>query len=223
MSSSVLSLGGFSRHSLTVSATFTDCNQHTLLSLGGFSRHSLKVSATFTNCNQHTPYHTLSICLATVCHTQLNQHVSPSTGSFSYPLFITLMLTKCLWRGYTKTALTTTAPKILMPKNCPRRPIALSKTAHHTTETAHSKVQNGPLSLSAFANIQSDLEILNVEASYTWVRGLHDSETVKCSAVHYGVTCSKFKIVNGSTVCKIATQHFPHKSHTNLIMNPTYD
>ena len=26
----------------------------------------------------------------------------------------------------------------------------------------------------------------------------------------YGVTCSKFKSVNGSTVCKIATQHFPH-------------
>ena len=43
---------------------------------------------------------------------------------------------------YTKTAHrqngpTKTAPKILMPKK-------LSKTAHHTTKTAHSKVQNGP-------------------------------------------------------------------------------
>ena len=31
-----------------------------------------------------------------------------------------------------------------MPKNYPKQPIALSKTAHHTTKMAHSKVQNGP-------------------------------------------------------------------------------
>ena len=36
------------------------------------------------------------------------------------------------------------AQKILMPKNCSKRPIAMSKTAHHTTKTAHSKVQDGP-------------------------------------------------------------------------------
>jgi len=36
-------------------------------------------------------------------------------------------------------------------------------------------------------NFQSDLEILYVEASYTRVRGLDDSETVKCSAMT-GVT-----------------------------------
>ena len=77
-------------------------------------------------------------------------------------------------------------------------------------------------SLSAFGNVQSDVEILYLEASYTRVRGLDDSETVKCSGMHYGVTCSKFKSVNGSTVCKIATQHFQYKSHTNLIINPTY-
>ena len=112
-------------------------------------------------------------------------------------------------RPIAKTAPTKTAPKILMPKK-------LSKTAH-------SYMQNGPLSLSAFANVQSDLEILYAEASYTRVRGLDDCETVKCSAMHYGVTCSKFKSVNGSRPIKIATQHFPHKSHTNLIMNPTYD
>jgi len=39
------------------------------------------------------------------------------------------------------------------------------------------------------------LEILYVEANYTRVRGLDDSETVKCSAIDYGVTCSKFKSV----------------------------
>ena len=53
---------------------------------------------------------------------------------------------------------------------------------------AHSYMQNGSLSLSAFANVQSDLKILYVEASYTRVRGLDDSETVKCSAMHYGLT-----------------------------------
>ena len=78
-------------------------------------------------------------------------------------------------------------------------------------------------SLSAFGNVQSDVEILYLEASYTRVRGLDDSETVKCSAMHCGVTCSKFKSVNGSTVCKIATQHFPQKfndqSHVRLRNN----
>jgi len=121
------------------------------------------------------------------------------------------------------------APKILIskkvvqngPLHCPKRPIIQPERPIAKSKTAHSDIQNGPLSLSAFGNVQSDLEILYVEASYTLVRGL-DSETVKCSAMHYGVTCSKFKSVNGSTVCKIATQHFQHKSHTNLIINPTY-
>ena len=130
-----------------------------------------------------------------------------------------------------KTAPTKTAPKILILKNsvqnsplhCPKRPIIQPKRPIAKSKTAHSYIQNGPLSLSAFGNVQSDLEILYVEASYTRVRGLDDSETVKSSAMHYGVTWSKFKSVNGSTVCKIATQHFPHKSHTNLIINPTYD
>jgi len=130
-----------------------------------------------------------------------------------------------------KTAPTKTAPKILILKNsvqngplhCPKRPIIQPKRPIAKSKTAHGDIQNGPLSLSAFGNVQSDLEILYVEASYTRVRGLDDSETVKSSAMHYGVTCSKFKSVNGSTVCKIATQHFPHKSHTNLIINPTYD
>ena len=105
------------------------------------------------------------------------------------------------------------APKILMPKNYPKQPIALSKTAHHTTKMAHSKVQNGPqlhpkqpiVIIGIQQRVQSNLEILYVEASYTWVRGLDNSEAVKCSAMHYGVTCSKFKSVNGSTVCN------PHK------------
>jgi len=43
-----------------------------------------------------------------------------------------------------KRPIAKTAPKILMPKNCSKWLIALSKTAHHTTKTAHSKVQNGP-------------------------------------------------------------------------------
>jgi len=139
-----------------------------------------------------------------------------------------------LRRGYTKTAHRQNGPHQNGPKNfnaqkiVQKRPIALSKTAHHTTKTAHSKVQNGPLSLSAFANVQSDLKILYVEANYTRVRGLDDSETVKCSAMHYGVTCSKFKSLNGSTVCEIATQHFPpiqiphkfnHESHVRLRNN----
>ena len=107
-------------------------------------------------------------------------------------------------RVYTKTA-----PKILISKNivqngpfrCPKRPIIQPKRPIAKSKTAHSYIQNGPLSLSAFSNIQSDLEILYVEASYTRVRGLDDSETVKCSATHYGVTCSKFKSVNGRKYC----------------------
>ena len=102
-----------------------------------------------------------------------------------------------------KRPIAKTAPKILMPKK-------LSKTAHCVVQNGPSYNQNGPLSLSAFGNVQSDLEILYVEASYTWVRGLDDSETVKCSAMHCGVTCSKFTSVNGNTVCKIATQHHTH-------------
>ena len=126
-----------------------------------------------------------------------------------------------------KRPIAKTAPKILIskkivqngPLHCPKRPIIQPKRPIAKSKTAHGDIQNGPLSLSAFGNVQSDPEILYVEASYTRVRGLDDSETVKSSAMHYGVTCSKFKSVNGSTVCKIATQHFPHKSHTNLIIN----
>jgi len=57
------------------------------------------------------------------------------------------------------------------------------------------------LSLLAFGNVKSDLEILYVKASYTRVRGLDDSETVKCSSMHYGVIYSKFKSVNGRKYC----------------------
>jgi len=106
---------------------------------------------------------------------------------------------------------------------CPKRPIIQPKRPIAKSKTAHSYIQNGPLSLLAFGNVKSDLEILYVKASYTRVRGLDDSETVKCSAMHYGVIYSKFKSVNGSTVCKIATQHFPHKfnheSHVRLRNN----
>ena len=94
------------------------------------------------------------------------------------------------------------------PLHCPKRPIIQPKRPIAKSKTAHSDIQNGQLSLSAFGNVQSDVEILYVEASYTRVRGLDDSETVKCSATHYGVTCSKFKSVNASTVCKIATFWF---------------
>ena len=134
-------------------------------------------------------------------------------------------------RPIAKTAPTKTAPKILIfkkivqngPLHCPKRPIIQPKRPIAKSKTTHSYIQNGPLSLPAFANVQSDLEILYVEASYTRVRGLDDSETVKCSAMHCGVTCCKFKSANATTVVKIATQHFPHKSHANLIINPTYD
>ena len=114
-------------------------------------------------------------------------------------------------RPIAKTAPTKTAQKILISKK-------LSKTAHHTTKTAHSYIQNGPLSLSAFGNVQSDLEILYVEASYTRVRGFDDSETVKCSAMHYGVTCSKFKSVNATFPTQIPHK-FNHKSHVRLRNN----
>ena len=108
-----------------------------------------------------------------------------------------------------KRPIAKTAPKILIskkivqngPLHCPKRPIIQTKRPTAKSKTAHSYIQNGPLSLSAFGNVQSDLEILYVEASYTWVRGLDDSETVKCSAMHYGVTCSKFKSVNGRKYC----------------------
>ena len=112
-------------------------------------------------------------------------------------------------RPIAKTALTKTAPKILIskkivqngPLHCPKRPSIQPKRPIAKSKTAHSYIQNGPLSLSTFGNVQSDLEILYVEASYTRVRGLDDSETVKCSAMHYGVTCSKFKSVNGRKYC----------------------
>ena len=122
-------------------------------------------------------------------------------------------------RVYTKTAPTKMAQKILISKKniqngslrCPKRPIIQPKRPIAKSKTAQSDIQNGPLSLSAFGNVQSDLEILYVEASYTRVRGLDDSKTVKCSAIHYGVTCSKFNSVNGSTVCKLQR----NISHTN--------
>ena len=43
----------------------------------------------------------------------------------------------------------------------------------------------------------------------------------KCLAMHYGVTkLLQVQVCERKcTVCKIATQHFPHKSHTNLIIN----
>ena len=114
-------------------------------------------------------------------------------------------------RPIAKTAPTKTAPKILISKKVVQNgPIALSKTAHliiqpkrpiAKSKTAHSYIQNGPLSLLAFGNVKSDLEILYVKASYTRVRGLDDSETVKCSSMHYGVIYSKFKSVNGRKYC----------------------
>jgi len=53
--------------------------------------------------------------------------------------------------------------------------------------------------------------MLTVEASYTRVRGLDDSETVKCSAMHYGVTCCKLKPVNEVLYVKLQR----NISHTN--------
>ena len=66
-------------------------------------------------------------------------------------------------------------PKILIsekiaqngPLHCPKRPIIQPKRPIAKSKTAHSYIQNGPLSLSAFGNVQSDLEILYVESSYT--------------------------------------------------------
>jgi len=125
-----------------------------------------------------------------------------------------------------KRPIAKTAPKILISKNivqngplhCPKRPIIQPKRPIAKSKTAHSDIQNGPLSLSAFGNVQSDLEILYVSASYTRVRGLDDSETVKCSAMHYCVTCSKFKSVNATFPTQI-----PHKfnleSHVRLRNN----
>jgi len=116
----------------------------------------------------------------------------------------------------TKTAPTKTAPKILMPKNCPKRPIIQPKRPIAKSKTAYSYIQNGPLSLSAFGNVQSDLEILYREASYTRVRGLDDSETVKCSAMHYGVTCSKFKSMNGSILYVKLQRNISHTNPTQI-------
>ena len=89
-------------------------------------------------------------------------------------------------------------------------PKKLSKTAHHTTKTAHSDIQNGPLSLSAFGNVQSDLEILYVEASYTQVRGVDDSETVKCSEEKLSKTCLlivTFLISSSACFCRVQMQY----------------
>ena len=107
---------------------------------------------------------------------------------------------------------TKTAPQILIskkivkngPLRCPKRPIIQPKRPIAKSKTAHCHYRHSTTS-------KATLKFLYVEASYTRVRGIDDSETVKCSAMHYGVTCSKFKSVNGSTVCKIAT----HISHTN--------
>ena len=76
-----------------------------------------------------------------------------------------------------KRPIAKTAPKILIglskkivqngPLHCPKRPIIQPKRPIAKSKTAHSYIQNGPLSLSAFGNVQSDLEILYVEASYT--------------------------------------------------------
>ena len=129
------------------------------------------------------------------------------------------------WRdgSIPKRPIAKTAPKILIskkivqngPLHCPKRPIIQPKRPIAKSKTAHSYIQNGPLSLSQGCrgygdsrgygygmgmgikiqsprqpciigirqrpNFQSDLEILYVEASYTRVRGLDDSETVKCS------------------------------------------
>jgi len=121
---------------------------------------------------------------------------------------LTHLRPSCSHGSIPKRPIAKTAPKILIskkivqngPLHCPKRPIIQPKRPVAKSKTAHSYIQNGPLSLSAFGNVQSDLEILYVEASYTYtrVRGLDDSETVKCSAMHYGVTCSKFKSVNAT-------------------------
>ena len=102
--------------------------------------------------------------------------------------------------------------------HCPKRPITQPKRPITKCNSAHSYIQNGPLSLSAFGNVQSDFEILYVEASYTRVRGLDDSETVKCSAMHYGATCSKFKSVNATFPTQIPHK-FNHESHVRLRNN----
>jgi len=79
-----------------------------------------------------------------------------------------------------------------------------------------------------FCNKRTTFDKITVKTKYTDGPKFADPSMAAVSpyfkrSMHYGVTCSKFKSVNGSTVCKIATQHFPHKSHTNLIINPTYD
>ena len=159
-----------------------------------------------------------------------------------------------------KRPIAKTAPKILIskkivqngPLHCPKRPIIQPKRPIAKSKTAHSYIQNGPLSLSQGCrgygdsrgygygmgmgikiqsprqpciigirqrpNFQSDLEILYVEASYTRVRGLDDSETVKCSAMHYCVTCSKFKSVNATFPTQIPHK-FNHESHVQLRNN----
>jgi len=74
-----------------------------------------------------------------------------------------------------KRPIAKTAPKILIskkivqngPLHCPKWPIIQPKWPIAKSKTAHSYIQSGPLSLSAFGNIQSDLEILYVESSYT--------------------------------------------------------
>jgi len=71
-------------------------------------------------------------------------------------------------RPIAKTAPTKTAQKNLISKNivqngpfrCPKWPIIQPKRPIAKSKTAHSYIQNGPLSLSAFGNVQSDLEIL---------------------------------------------------------------
>ena len=50
------------------------------------------------------------------------------------------------------------------------------------------------------------------------VIGLDDCETVKCSAMHYGVTCSKFKSVNATFPTQISHK-FNHESHVQLRNN----
>ena len=124
-------------------------------------------------------------------------------------------------RPIAKTAPTKTAPKILIskqivqngPLHCPKRPIAKSKTAH-------SYIQNGPLSLSAFGNVQSDVEILYVEVSYTRVKDLDDSES---QMFGHALWCNllQVQVCERKEVLYVKLQR--NISHTNLIMNPTYD
>ena len=133
-------------------------------------------------------------------------------------------------RPIAKTVPTKTAQKNLISKNivqngpfrCPKWPIIQPKRPIAKSKTAHSYIQNGPLSLSAFGNVQSDLEIL-----YMFRPVIHGLERPwwfwNSQMFGHALWCNllQVQVCERKEVLYVKIQR--NISHTNLIMNPTYN